>query len=72
CSLLAYLLWAQAGKKLGVMSTGNYLYISPIVTLAASYLFLGEQISAVGYTGCALILAGVILSEKLNSRWHRS
>ncbi|MDE6323907.1 MAG: DMT family transporter [Paramuribaculum sp.] len=72
CSLLAYLLWAQAVKKLGVMSTGNYLYISPIVTLAASYLFLGEQISAVGYTGCALILAGVILSEKLNSRWHRS
>lgn len=72
CSLIAYLLWAQSVKRLGVMSAGNYLYVSPIVTLAASYFYLGEQISAIGYTGCALILVGLILSEKLNSRWHRS
>ena len=68
CSMIAYMLWAQAVKKLGVVSSGNYLYISPIVTLIASYIVLGEKISIVGYTGCALILIGVILSEKLNKR----
>lgn len=66
CSLVAYLLWAQAVKRLGVVSTGNYLYISPIMTLVASYIFLGEKVSTVGYIGCALILAGVVLSEKLS------
>ncbi len=67
-SLGAYLLWAQAVKRLGVVSSGNYLYISPIMTLIASYIYLKEPVSAVGLTGCALILAGVILSEKLSSR----
>lgn len=66
CSLGAYLLWAQAVKRLGVVSTGNYLYISPIMTLIASYIFLNEKVSAIGYIGCGLILAGVVLSEKLN------
>lgn len=67
-SLCAYLLWAQAVKKLGVVSSGNYLYISPIMTLIASFIFLNEHVSAVGLIGCGLILTGVILSEKLNNR----
>lgn len=68
CSLVAYLLWAQAVKRMGVVSSGNYLYISPIMTLIASYIFLGEKVSTIGYIGCALILVGVVLSEKLSSR----
>lgn len=67
CSLVAYVLWAQSIKRLGVVSAGNYLYLSPIVTLVASFFFLGETISMVGYVGCAMILVGVILSEKLKS-----
>lgn len=66
-SLIAFVLWAQAIKRLGVVSSGNYLYISPIVTLIASYFVLGEKVTIVGYIGCALILAGVVLSEKLNN-----
>lgn len=38
------------------------------MTLIASYIFLNEHVSTVGLVGCALIMAGVILSEKLNSR----
>ena len=68
CSLLAYVLWAQAVKGLGVMKSGNYLYVSPIVTLVASAVFLDETVSIVGYIGCAMILIGVILSEKLGSK----
>lgn len=68
CSVIGYVLWAAAIKRLGVVKSGNYLYISPIVTLIASMVYLGENVSMVGYTGCALILIGVILSEKLSRR----
>lgn len=71
CSLVAYVLWAQTVKKLGVVDSGNYLYLSPIMTLIASYIFLGEKVTVVGYVGCALILTGVFLSEKLNNRRHQ-
>ncbi|MCM1292738.1 MAG: DMT family transporter [Bacteroides sp.] len=68
CSVLAYVLWANAIKRIGVMKSGNYLYVSPIVTLIASAVYLGEKVSVIGYLGCFLILVGVILSEKLNSK----
>lgn len=66
CSVLAYVLWANAVKRIGVVKSGNYLYVSPIVTLVASMLYLGERISVIGYIGCALILVGMALSEKLS------
>lgn len=69
CSVGAYLFWAEANKRLGVIKTGNYLYVSPIVTLVASALYLGEKVSIVGYIGCALIMIGVILSEKLSKKF---
>lgn len=67
-SMLAYVVWAQAVKRLGAVKASNYLYFSPIVTLVASVFFLGEQISVVGYAGCALILGGVWLGDVLNRR----
>lgn len=67
-SLLAYVLWAETIKGLGVMTASNYLYISPIVTLVLSVWILREPVSWMGYIGCALILTGVILSEKLKRR----
>lgn len=68
CSVLAYVLWANAIKRIGVVKSGNYLYISPIVTLIASALYLHEQVTVIGLIGCSLILLGVILSEKLSSK----
>ncbi|MCM1483110.1 MAG: DMT family transporter [Muribaculaceae bacterium] len=67
-SLIAYFLWAQTVKHLGVIKASNYLYISPIVTLVLSAVMLDERVTWVGYTGCAIIMCGVILSEKLNNR----
>lgn len=66
CSVLAFSFWAMSVKRIGVIISGNYLYISPIVTLIASRLYLGEEVSFVGYLGCALILIGVALSERLS------
>lgn len=65
CSMLAYMLWAQTIKHLGAVKGGNYLYLSPLVTLVLSALVLGEQVSLVGYIGCGLILIGVVMSDKI-------
>lgn len=64
-SLISYLLWGGAVKHLGAIKAGNYIYFSPIVTLILSAWLLSEKVSLVGYTGCALILLGVIASEKI-------
>ncbi len=66
CSMLAFLIWAWAVKGLGAVKANNYLYVQPIITLVASALLLGEQVTWVGYVGCALILVGVILTDRLS------
>lgn len=66
-SLLAYVFWSESIKGLGVIVAGNYLYVSPIVTLVMSAIILDETVSWIGYTGCAMILLGLFISEKLKS-----
>lgn len=65
CSMAAYIFWSIAVAKLGALKSGNYIYVSPLVTLIMSAWLLGEKVSIIGYIGCALILLGLILSEKL-------
>ena len=67
-SMIAYILWAQSVKYLGAIKASNYMYISPIITLIASVALLGENISIIGGTGCALILGGMWLSEYLERK----
>ncbi|MDE6113611.1 MAG: DMT family transporter [Muribaculum sp.] len=64
CSMLAFIIWAWVNKGLGAIKANNYLYFQPIVTLIASALLLGEKVSIIGYTGCALILLGVWVSDR--------
>lgn len=68
CSVSAFALWAASIKKIGVVKTGIYLYISPIVTLVASIFYLHEKVSVIGITGCVLIIIGMVLSDKLSIR----
>ncbi len=67
-SMIAYMLWGQAVRHLGAVKSGNYLYVSPVVTLVLCALLLHEHVSAVGYIGCGLILFGLIFSEKFKTR----
>ncbi|MDE6582737.1 MAG: DMT family transporter [Duncaniella sp.] len=67
-SLLAFLLWTIIVGKLGAVTANNYIYFQPVVTLIFSAIILGERISAVGITGCTLILIGVWLSDWLPRR----
>ncbi len=68
CSMIAYLLWGQAVKGLGAVTSGNYMYFCPVVTLVLSAVMLGEKISLIGCLGCALLLGGVIAGDRLGSR----
>ncbi|MDE5786209.1 MAG: DMT family transporter, partial [Duncaniella sp.] len=45
-----------------------YIYFQPVVTLVFSAIILDERISAVGFTGCVMILVGVWLSDWLPRR----
>ncbi len=67
-SMLAYVLWAISVKRLGAIQASNYMYLTPIITLVASVLLLGEQITWIGYVGCALILGGMWLGDVLTRK----
>ena len=65
CSSMAYLLWNESMKIIGPLATNNYLYIQPPVTMFAGCLLLGETIYPFGYIGCALVLFGLIIADKM-------
>ena len=58
-SMLCYILWNVAVKNLGAIRTTNYIYLTPIVTLVASWLILSETITPVAVLGAICILGGV-------------
>ena len=64
-------MWARSVKSLGAVKSNNYIYLQSIVTLVVSALWLHERVSIVGYTGCALILLGLWLSDRLGRRYRR-
>lgn len=68
CSMGAYIIWAETIKRIDPVKASNYLYLSPVVTLIASYVILGEPISLIGTIGCVLILGGVWLGDVLERR----
>jgi drug/metabolite transporter (DMT)-like permease len=65
CSIGAYLAWNEAIKALGPVTSNNYLYLQPIVTMIAAYLLLDEKIYPLGYIGCLLVIGGLVISDKL-------
>ncbi|MBJ2184950.1 MAG: DMT family transporter [Muribaculaceae bacterium] len=67
-SVVGYIMWARSVKSLGAIKSNNYLYFQSIVTLVVSAVWLGERVSAVGYTGCGLILLGLWLSDYLGRK----
>lgn len=64
CSTLAYLLWNESMKIIGPLTTNNYMYLQPPITMIAGCLVLGETIYPFGYVGCILVLAGLLIADK--------
>jgi drug/metabolite transporter (DMT)-like permease len=63
-SALCFITWNYAVSVLGPVRTSVYIYMTPVITIAASALLLDEQITPVSALGVALILAGLVVSER--------
>ena len=68
-SMLCYIMWNAAAKKLGIVRVTNYIYLSPVVTLLASHMLINETITAVALLGSVFILSGVYVAEKGLKVW---
>lgn len=67
-SMLCFFLWSRVLKELGTVTASNYNYLQPVSTLVIAYIVLNEAISLTGYFGCALILLGLVVSDKLTTK----
>jgi drug/metabolite transporter (DMT)-like permease len=64
CSGLAYLAWYSALKRLETGRVAAYLYVEPLVTLAAAVTLLGEPVAATTIAGGLVVLLGVYLVQR--------
>lgn len=63
CSGLGYLFWYSALEKLDASRVAAFLYVEPLVTLAAAAALLGERIGVASVVGGLLVLAGVAVVQ---------
>jgi len=64
CSGLGYLFWYGALEKLEAGQVAVFLYVEPLVTLAAAALWLGEPVGFVTVVGGIVVLVGVSLVQR--------
>jgi drug/metabolite transporter (DMT)-like permease len=63
CTVLGYILWAHALRRLEATNVAVFLYIIPLLGLLWGYLYLGEMLSVWILLGAALIITGVALTN---------
>lgn len=61
-SLLCFWVWNVALKHIGIVKATNYVYLSPLVTLIASSIILGERMGPMALAGAACIMSGVYIA----------
>ncbi|MCW8804822.1 MAG: DMT family transporter [Ignavibacteriaceae bacterium] len=64
CSGVAYVIWAQALRDMESAKVGAFLYLEPLVTVAAAGFFLKEEITLLMIFSGLLITIGVFLVNK--------
>lgn len=63
-SMLCFLLWNWAIKKLGAVVATNWVYFNPITTIVFAWWLINEQITPWFLLGTVLILLGMYLCDK--------
>ncbi len=61
---LCYILWNRAFQILGVVTTNNFIYLNPFITIVTARIFLHEPISPLAVLGAVLITAGVVAAQR--------
>ncbi len=64
CSGLGYLLWSAALERLPASKVAAFLYLEPLVTLAAAAAYLHEPVGLTTVVGGLIVLAGVALVQR--------
>jgi len=62
-TMVASITWNYAASRMRAAASGAFLYLIPIIGVAAGALILSEKITAGMMTGGALILAGVAIAQ---------
>ena len=66
-SALCFVCWNKAMVLIGTVATNVYIYLTPVVTLIASALILGEPVRPQAIGAIFLILPGLWLSQRPTS-----
>jgi drug/metabolite transporter (DMT)-like permease len=64
CSGLGYLFWYGALERIEASKVAAFLYLEPLVTLAAAVAVLGESVGLTTVVGGMLVLMGVALVQR--------
>lgn len=64
CSGLGYWFWYAALERIEASQVAAFLYIEPLVTLAAAMALLGESVAVSTMVGGLLVLGGVLIVQK--------
>lgn len=67
-SALCFVTWNFAVKVIGAVKTSIYIYLVPVITVAASVLIIHEPFTWITGTGTVLTLAGLFISERKRSK----
>ena len=61
---LCIVLWNVSINRIGLTTTNNFLYLQPIVTVAASAIFISGEVSVYNIIGSIFILAGIYMADQ--------
>lgn len=64
CSGVSYVIWAISLRELEAKKVGAFLYFEPLVTVAAAWVLLSEEITPLMMLSGIIITLGVILVNK--------
>src|SRR5688500_11014778 len=64
CSWLGYLWWYGALEKIEASRVAAFLYLEPLVTLAAAVALIGETVGVTTIVGGLMLVGGVALVER--------
>ncbi len=67
-SAICFFIWNITVQKIGVISTGLYLYSLPVIAVIASAIILHEKMNGMTAFGTGLTLMGLVLSANRGGR----
>lgn len=62
-SLVCFLTWNQVMRRIGAVTSANYIYLNPVVTVCFSAIILQEPITLATIIGGAAIIGGVYMTQ---------